>query len=42
MHWHVLTGEYPPREGGVSDYTQLVAHGLVAAGDAVDVWAPAV
>lgn len=42
MRWHVLTGEYPPQEGGVADYTQLVARGLVSAGDAVDVWAPAV
>ncbi|MGE3706279.1 MAG: glycosyltransferase family 4 protein [Vicinamibacterales bacterium] len=40
MRWHILTGEYPPREGGVADYTALVAHGLVAAGDAVDVWTP--
>jgi glycosyltransferase involved in cell wall biosynthesis len=27
--------------GGVADYTRLVAQGLVAAGDAVDVWVPA-
>lgn len=40
MHWHVLTGEYPPVGGGVADYTQLVAHGLVAAGDTVTVWTP--
>lgn len=40
MRWHILTGEYPPQEGGVADYTQLVARGLAAAGDAVDVWAP--
>jgi glycosyltransferase involved in cell wall biosynthesis len=37
--WHLVTSEYPPQPGGVSDYTQLVARGLVAAGDAVHVWA---
>src|SRR6187401_3142136 len=40
MHWHILTGEYPPQPGGVSDYTRLVAHGLADAGDAVTIWAP--
>jgi glycosyltransferase involved in cell wall biosynthesis len=38
--WHLLTGEYPPAPGGVSDYTRLVAQGLAAAGDLVEVWAP--
>ena len=38
--WIILTGEYPPQPGGVSDYTRLVAHALAAAGDQVDVWAP--
>jgi glycosyltransferase involved in cell wall biosynthesis len=38
--WHILTGEYPPQPGGVSDYTRLVAQGLVQAGDGVTVWAP--
>ncbi len=38
--WHVITGEYPPQAGGVSDYTRLVASGLAAAGDAVHVWCP--
>lgn len=38
--WAVLTGEYPPEPGGVSDYTRLVAEGLAAAGDAVTVYAP--
>jgi glycosyltransferase involved in cell wall biosynthesis len=41
-HWHIITGEYPPQPGGVSDYTRRVACGLVAAGDRVDVWAPPV
>jgi glycosyltransferase involved in cell wall biosynthesis len=40
--WHIITGEYPPNEGGVADYTRLVALGLVAHGDRVHVWAPAV
>jgi glycosyltransferase involved in cell wall biosynthesis len=38
--WHIVTGEYPPDRGGVSDYTQLVARALVAAGDEVHIWAP--
>lgn len=41
-HWHIITGEYPPQPGGVSDYTRRIAHGLVEAGDSVDVWAPPV
>ncbi len=39
--WHIITGEYPPQPGGVSDYTEMVARGLAAAGDRVVVWAPA-
>ena len=27
-HWAILTGEYPPQPGGVSDYTRLVARGI--------------
>jgi Glycosyl transferase 4-like domain len=38
--WAMLTGEYPPQPGGVSDYTRLVARGLTAAGDSVCVYAP--
>jgi hypothetical protein len=38
--WHVITGEYPPQRGGVSDYTRQLACGLVEAGDRVEVWAP--
>jgi glycosyltransferase involved in cell wall biosynthesis len=38
--WHIVTGEYPPQPGGVSDYTGLVARELAKAGDEVDVWAP--
>lgn len=40
MTWHVLTGEYPPQPGGVSDYTRALARGLVGAGHTVEVWAP--
>jgi glycosyltransferase involved in cell wall biosynthesis len=38
MRWHIITPEYPPQFGGVSDYTYLVAKGLSAAGDEVHVW----
>jgi glycosyltransferase involved in cell wall biosynthesis len=38
--WVLVTGEYPPEPGGVSDYSRLVARGLAAAGDEVHVWAP--
>ena len=38
--WHILTGEYPPQSGGVSDYTRQLARRLVEAGDRVEVWAP--
>jgi glycosyltransferase involved in cell wall biosynthesis len=38
--WHLITGEYPPQAGGVSDYTQMVAAALAAAGDEVHVWCP--
>ena len=32
LTWHIITGEYPPVIGGVSDYCQLVAEGLAASG----------
>jgi glycosyltransferase involved in cell wall biosynthesis len=38
--WHLITSEYPPQSGGVSDYTYLVAHGLASAKDKVHVWCP--
>ncbi len=38
--WALLTGEYPPAEGGVADYTALLAAALAAAGDEVHVFAP--
>ena len=40
--WHLITGEYPPQSGGVSDYTAVLARALAAAGCEVHVWAPAV
>jgi len=38
--WHILTSEYPPDIGGVSEYTRHVAEALVTAGDDVHVWCP--
>jgi glycosyltransferase involved in cell wall biosynthesis len=38
--WHLVTGEYPPAIGGLSDYSRAVAAGLAAAGDDVHVWCP--
>ncbi len=40
MAWHIITGEYPPQLGGVSDYTYEIAHQFANAGDEVHVWAP--
>lgn len=40
--WHLITGEFPPQPGGVSDYTRSVAEELAAAGEAVHVWCPPV
>jgi glycosyltransferase involved in cell wall biosynthesis len=40
LRWHVITCEYPPQSGGVSDYTQGVATGLASEGDEVHVWCP--
>jgi hypothetical protein len=37
--YHIITGEYPPQLGGVSDYTQRICTGLVRAGCNVNVWA---
>jgi glycosyltransferase involved in cell wall biosynthesis len=38
--WHVITCEYPPQSGGVSDYTYSVAKGLASSHDQVHVWTP--
>src|SRR2546426_705918 len=40
MDWHLITSEYPPQSGGVSDYTHLLATGLAAEGETVHVWCP--
>jgi glycosyltransferase involved in cell wall biosynthesis len=40
IRWNIITGEYPPKSGGVADYTQLVARALADAGDDVHVFAP--
>lgn len=40
--WHLLTGEYPPQPGGISDYTALLAAGLAGRGAEVHVWSPPV
>jgi glycosyltransferase involved in cell wall biosynthesis len=40
VRWAIITGEYPPDPGGVSDYTAAVAEGLARLGDEVHVWAP--
>lgn len=40
MSWHLVTCEYPPDVGGISDHTAQLASGLVAAGDDVHVWCP--
>lgn len=40
QHWFIVTPEYPPSPGGVSDYTQIVANELARRGDDIDVWAP--
>ena len=41
LRWHIITSEYPPQPGGVSDYTYLVSAGLASQGDEVHVWCPA-
>lgn len=38
--WHILTPEYPPDVGGVSDYTQHIAEALSREGEDVHVWCP--
>ena len=37
---HFLTPEYPPRTGGVADYTHQIATELSRAGERVHVWGP--
>src|SRR6266850_5202914 len=40
--WHIITGEFPPQPGGVSDYCSQLTAALSAAGEEVHVWAPPV
>ena len=40
QRWCVVTCEYPPIEGGVSDHTHHLVAALAAQGDVVDVWCP--
>ena len=40
VDWAIVTGEYPPQTGGVSDYTRQIAEGLIDAGAEVAVFAP--
>jgi glycosyltransferase involved in cell wall biosynthesis len=42
VQWHIITGEYPPKRGGVGDYTYLLARALAEAGEDVHIWTPAV
>jgi len=42
VQWHIITGEYPPKRGGVSDYTYLLSRALAEAGEDVHIWTPAV
>jgi glycosyltransferase involved in cell wall biosynthesis len=37
---HFLTPEYPPRNGGVADYTHQIATELSRGGESVHVWGP--
>jgi glycosyltransferase involved in cell wall biosynthesis len=36
--WCIITCEYPPLSGGVSDHTYLLARALTESGDVVDIW----
>jgi glycosyltransferase involved in cell wall biosynthesis len=38
--WHIITGEFPPQKGGVSDHTSLLAAALSGGGEEIHVWAP--
>jgi glycosyltransferase involved in cell wall biosynthesis len=38
--WHLVTPEYPPQNGGVSDYTSRLAAAMARQGEEVHVWCP--
>ncbi|MDB4883289.1 MAG: hypothetical protein JWL95_2055 [Gemmatimonadetes bacterium] len=40
QRWYIITCEYPPLVGGVSDHTLLLVRALTEAGDSVDLWCP--
>jgi glycosyltransferase involved in cell wall biosynthesis len=42
QRWCVITCEYPPIGGGVSDHTLQLVRALAEAGDTIDVWCPPV
>jgi glycosyltransferase involved in cell wall biosynthesis len=42
VQWHVITPEYPPHSGGVSDYTYTISQALANCGDQVHIWTPGV
>lgn len=42
MSLHIVTSEYPPQIGGVSDYTRQIAEALADDGEEVHVWCPPV
>ena len=37
---HLITGEFPPEPGGVSDYTAALARATADAGYSVEIWCP--
>ena len=39
--WHLITCEFPPQIGGVSDHSHAIATALSVAGERVHVWGPA-
>ena len=41
LGWHILTPEFPPQTGGVSDYTAIFARGMIEQRMPVHVWCPA-
>ena len=38
--WHLITPEYPPEAGGVSDFSSLLTEGLARRGVGIEVWCP--
>jgi glycosyltransferase involved in cell wall biosynthesis len=39
-HWHIITGEFYPMIGGLSDHTALLTQHLTRSGDQVTLWTP--